>query len=121
VKYTYYGDANLDGVVNSSDYSLIDNSVNEGILTGWQNGDFNYDNHINGDDYTLIDNAYNTLSSSMPSAVVVPFPTSQVLSAGAPTRKLAINSFLSSAPATPFAGQELSDDKNVAQILDSWH
>ena len=59
VKYTYYGDANLDGKVDGSDYSRIDN----GFLThatGWFNGDFNYDGVINGSDYTLIDNAFNT-------------------------------------------------------------
>ena len=59
VKYTYFGDANLDGVVNGSDYTLIDNGFNAG-LTGWRNGDFNYDGVINGDDYILIDNAFNT-------------------------------------------------------------
>ncbi len=59
VKYTYYGDANLDGVVNGSDYTLIDNGFNNS-LTGWHNGDFNYDGIVNGDDYTLIDNAFNT-------------------------------------------------------------
>jgi hypothetical protein len=58
VKYTYYGDANLDGVVDGSDYSLIDNGyINH--LTGWYNGDFNYDGVVNGTDYTLIDNAFN--------------------------------------------------------------
>jgi hypothetical protein len=71
VKYTYDGDANLDGTVNGSDYALIDNAYNEDQaylaahpsgtppLTGWQNGDFNYDGQINGDDYALIDNAFN--------------------------------------------------------------
>ncbi len=59
VKYTYFGDANLDGVVNGSDYTLIDNGFNNN-LTGWHNGDFNYDGIVNGDDYTLIDNAFNT-------------------------------------------------------------
>jgi autotransporter-associated beta strand protein len=59
VKYTYYGDTNLDGKVDGSDYSRIDNgSLNQ--LTGWYNGDFNYDGVINGSDYTLIDNSYNT-------------------------------------------------------------
>ncbi len=58
VKYTYYGDANLDGVVNGSDYTLIDNGFNNN-LSGWQNGDFNYDGHVNGSDYTIIDNAFN--------------------------------------------------------------
>jgi hypothetical protein len=66
VKYTYFGDANLDGVVNGSDYTLIDNAFNFNSanpttpLTGWRNGDFNYDGVINGDDYILIDNAFNT-------------------------------------------------------------
>jgi PEP-CTERM motif len=59
VGYTYFGDANLDGVVDANDYLLIDNGFSKG-LTGWRNGDFNYDGVINGDDYTLIDNAFNT-------------------------------------------------------------
>jgi autotransporter-associated beta strand protein len=64
VKYTYYGDANLDGKVDGSDYSLIDNGALM-HLTGWYNGDFNYDGVINGSDYTLIDNAYNTQGASL--------------------------------------------------------
>ncbi len=59
IKYTYFGDANLDGIVNGSDYTLIDNGFNN-ALAGWRNGDFNYDGLVNGDDYTLIDNAFNT-------------------------------------------------------------
>jgi fibronectin-binding autotransporter adhesin len=60
VAYTYYGDANLDGKVDGSDYSLIDAGyASGGTLTGWQNGDFNYDGVIDGSDYTLIDNAFN--------------------------------------------------------------
>jgi hypothetical protein len=59
LKYTYYGDANLDGLVDGTDYSRIDNGVLFG-LSGWSNGDFNYDGVINGSDYTLIDNVYNT-------------------------------------------------------------
>jgi autotransporter-associated beta strand protein len=58
VKFTYYGDANLDGQVTSSDYTLIDSGyLNH--LAGWFDGDFNYDSVINGSDYTLIDNAFN--------------------------------------------------------------
>jgi hypothetical protein len=59
VKDTYYGDASLDGKVDGSDYSLIDNGYLQ-HLTGWYNGDFNYDGVVNGPDYTLIDNAFNT-------------------------------------------------------------
>jgi len=57
VKYTWNGDANLDGVVNADDYFLIDS----GYITqtkGYINGDFNYDDVINADDYFLIDSSY---------------------------------------------------------------
>jgi hypothetical protein len=64
VKYTYYGDANLDGAVDGSDYSLIDIGFHNG-LTGWGNGDFNYDGIVDGSDYTLIDNAYNTQGGTL--------------------------------------------------------
>ncbi len=47
VKYTYFGDANLDGKVDGSDYTLIDNGFNQN-LTGWYNGDFNYDGKVDG-------------------------------------------------------------------------
>ena len=58
LKVTYYGDSNLDGVVDGSDYSRIDNGfLNH--LSGWYNGDYNYDGSVNGSDYTLIDNAFN--------------------------------------------------------------
>jgi hypothetical protein len=64
IKYTYYGDANLSGIVDGGDYTRIDNgSLFQ--LTGWFNGDFNYDSHVDGSDYTLIDNAFNSQSASM--------------------------------------------------------
>jgi hypothetical protein len=64
VRFTYYGDANLSGGVDGSDYSLIDNGY-ANRLSGWFNGDFNYDGVIDGSDYTLIDNAFNSQSSSV--------------------------------------------------------
>jgi autotransporter-associated beta strand protein len=75
VKYTYYGDANLSGKVDSADYTRIDGGyLNH--LTGWFNGDFNYDNVVNGSDYTLIDNAFNTQGASL--ASVIASPTDQI-------------------------------------------
>jgi Bacterial Ig-like domain/Right handed beta helix region len=58
VRYTFYGDADLNGTVNATDYTLVDNGFDFG-LTGWVNGDFNYDGKINGDDYSMMDNAFN--------------------------------------------------------------
>ncbi|MCY2954359.1 MAG: hypothetical protein NTU53_20705 [Planctomycetota bacterium] len=71
VKYTWNGDANLDGMVNADDYFQIDS----GFIAqkkGWYNGDFNYDNVVNADDYFLIDSAFigqsGPLSASKPKA-----------------------------------------------------
>ena len=77
VKYTYFGDANLDGKVDGSDYTLIDNGfasdkTTPGSATGWYNGDFNYDGVVDGSDYTLIDNAFNNQGAQIttPTALV---------------------------------------------------
>jgi T5SS/PEP-CTERM-associated repeat protein len=48
IGYTWYGDANGDGVVNAADAALISSSG-----TTWQTGDFNYDGVVNGDDWSL--------------------------------------------------------------------
>lgn len=50
VKSTWYGDANLDGVVNMQDIGLIE-SGRAGNGTDWQEGDFNYDQKITSDDF----------------------------------------------------------------------
>jgi autotransporter-associated beta strand protein len=69
IKYTYYGDTDLNGQVDGSDYSRIDSTyVDEGFtngipstqISGWFNGDFNYDSVVDGSDYTLIDNTFNS-------------------------------------------------------------
>jgi hypothetical protein len=54
IKSTYFGDADLTGSVNPTDYSFIDNGYAM-ALTGWVNGDFNYDAAVNATDYSLID------------------------------------------------------------------
>jgi autotransporter-associated beta strand protein/probable HAF family extracellular repeat protein len=81
VRYTYYGDANLDGQVDGSDYALIDNGyLNH--LTGWYNGDFNYDGVVDGSDYTLMDNAFNTQGGALPSALISPDAVATAVIAG---------------------------------------
>ncbi len=71
VKYTYYGDADLNGKVDGTDYSRIDNGYLS-HLTGWYNGDFNYDGIIDGSDYTLIDNAFNTQGAQIAASFANP-------------------------------------------------
>jgi autotransporter-associated beta strand protein len=84
VKYTYFGDANLDGTVDGSDYSLIDAgyaSQQPGsagpALTGWLNGDFNYDGTVDGSDYSLIDNAFNNQTANLSTSSLVATVTAQ--------------------------------------------
>jgi hypothetical protein len=81
VKYTYYGDANLDGAVDGSDYTKIDAGF-AGHLTGWANGDFNYDGVVDGSDYTLIDNAFNTQVATLGSNPTALIATSTAQFAG---------------------------------------
>src|SRR6185295_19580859 len=59
VMYTYAGDANLDGTINSDDYALIDFYAGNSAAHGYYKGDFNYDGDINADDYALIDFNFN--------------------------------------------------------------
>ena len=51
VKYTLLGDANLDGVVNALDFSIVAANFNQPV-TGWDQGDFNYDGIVNAADFT---------------------------------------------------------------------
>jgi hypothetical protein len=80
LKYTYNGDANLDGRINADDYFRIDS----GFLDQPQNptyvqGDFNDDDTINADDYFLIDSAFlgqgAPLGSAARAIASVPEPT----------------------------------------------
>jgi len=41
IKFTYYGDADFNGKIDSNDYSHIDFGFNHAGSTGWANGDFN--------------------------------------------------------------------------------
>jgi hypothetical protein len=55
VKYTYSGDADLNGVVDGDDYTYWLNGflgLTDPSVQGWLRGDFNYDGLVDGDDYT---------------------------------------------------------------------
>ena len=83
-KYTYFGDANIDGQVTGDDYTVIDANLSttppDGL--GWLSGDMNLDGTVTGDDYTVIDanlglGAGNPLSGSQ--LVAIPEPVSILL------------------------------------------
>jgi autotransporter-associated beta strand protein len=69
IKFTYFGDADLSGSIDATDYSLIDNGfVNS--LSGWLNGDFDYSGVIDATDYALIDNAFVNQGSPLAEAMI---------------------------------------------------
>lgn len=54
IKYTYFGDANLDGAVTPDDYAVLDG--NFGVVGGgWLSGDVNLDGTVTADDYATLD------------------------------------------------------------------
>jgi hypothetical protein len=57
VKYTYVGDADLNGFIDAADYGIIDNWIQFPGTSGYANGDFNYDGVIDAADYGYIDNS----------------------------------------------------------------
>ena len=69
VKYTYDGDATLDGGINIDDYGRIDaNVASSGSVFGYASGDFNLDGKINVDDYGIIDGNVNRQGAAIRSA-----------------------------------------------------
>jgi hypothetical protein len=75
IKYTWGGDANLDGQLNGDDYFFIDsNVVNNGVVFGYQSGDFDYNGAIDGDDYFIIDSNIVFAQSAGPMSRLAPVP-----------------------------------------------
>ena len=81
--YTWYGDANLDGVVDTNDYDLINTNwllwTAEGIVPEggfrWRVGDFNYDGTLDSNDYDKINNAWLLSQGAVLAGGVPPAPT----------------------------------------------
>ncbi len=66
VRFTWYGDVNLDGVADAADYAVMDQSWNGGSQSPagggewrWAAGDVNYDRIVDAADYALIDQVWN--------------------------------------------------------------
>jgi autotransporter-associated beta strand protein len=93
-KYTYFGDANIDGQVTGDDYTVIDANLNTtpGVGLEWLSGDMNLDGMVTGDDYTVIDanlglGVGNPLSPASLSAVPEPAGLALLSAAAAMIRR----------------------------------
>jgi hypothetical protein len=53
IMYTLLGDANLDGTVNTEDFTLFSHNLGQSGMM-WDDGDFNYDGTVNSEDFTLL-------------------------------------------------------------------
>ncbi len=51
IMFTLLGDANLDGTVNSEDFTPFSQNLGQSAM--WDDGDFNYDGTVNAEDFTL--------------------------------------------------------------------
>jgi hypothetical protein len=96
VKYTLLGDANLDSLVNGSDFNVLAANFNQSI-TGWDQGDFNYDGLVNAADFNELAANFNqgvSLPAVAASAAVPAFATVTTTTAPKPkpviTSKVAI-------------------------------
>ncbi len=67
IKFTWFGDSNLDGVVDGSDYALIDTGFTSGgTLSGWVFGDYDYSGVVDASDYALIDTGFISQTGALP-------------------------------------------------------
>jgi uncharacterized repeat protein (TIGR03803 family) len=84
LKYTLYGDANLDGQVNSADLQILLAGLNR---TGsWDHGDFNYDGNVNSADLQALLFTLNTSLGNQVAAATLAQPAAAPYSALAPTQ-----------------------------------
>jgi len=83
VKYTWYGDLDLDGQVTSFDFALLDagfaGTKQSDNSYGWFFGDVNYDGQVNSFDYSLALVGYNNYSGA--GNLALPEPHSVALAA----------------------------------------
>ncbi len=59
VKYTYYGDADLSGNVNTDDFNLFLDGFNGNAAPDWLFGDFDYSGGVNTDDFNIFLDGFN--------------------------------------------------------------
>ena len=73
IGYTYSGDANLDGIVDSSDFVRLAANFN-GTAKDWSDGDFNYDGKVNALDFNMIAMNFGQAVSAPSLGATVPEP-----------------------------------------------
>jgi hypothetical protein len=73
IAYTLYGDVNLDGNVNGSDFGVLASNFGKNVTGGWEQGDFNYDGKVNATDFGLLASNFGKTASG----TAISLPASQ--------------------------------------------
>ena len=104
IKYTLYGDTNLDGTVNSVDFGTM--AANFGKSgKAWDEGDFNYDGTVNSVDFGLLAGNFGKSIANVPAAQLLSVtltPTASTTTSTnstAPTASKSKSSTISNPPA----------------------
>ncbi len=83
VKYTLLGDANLDGTVNGTDFSILAGNFGLGY-TNWDQGNFLFASSVNGSDFSALSANFGQ-GVALPAAVIVEAPAAGVTPASTST------------------------------------
>lgn len=75
IKYVYYGDANLDGTVNSTDFNAFVAGYGATSTGVWSGGDFDYDGKVNTLDFNRLAGNFGQTLAAPALGSVVPEPT----------------------------------------------
>ena len=78
VRYTAYGDANLDGVVDTTDFNILASNFS-GSGKRWSQADFNYDGATDTVDFNLLASNFSAVvpaASAASIGALVPEPSS---------------------------------------------
>jgi len=76
VKYTLLGDANLDGTVNGTDFSIL--AANFGLgVTNWDQGNFLFSSSVNGSDFSSLSANFGQ-GVTLPATVIVEAPAAGI-------------------------------------------
>src|SRR5205823_2365876 len=67
IRYTKGADANLDGIVNGDDVTIVGADLNNGSTGEWFLGDFDYDGICDGDDVTVLGALYDPTAPALSS------------------------------------------------------
>jgi hypothetical protein len=81
IRYTLFGDADLNGTVDLSDFTRLAASFNTVGTSTWLKGDFNYDGNTDLTDFSFLASNFNTTLPAGEIGAVVPEPATLALAA----------------------------------------